>query len=133
LITQKLVIANADEYEYEHFDVAILFLVLQFLDIGKRKSLLQKLIEKVRPGGAVIIFDKMIVEGGYISTVLRRATIAGKASSGTPADEIVAKELSLGGIQRPLPEKFFDHQVPGNVKEIFRFGEFAGFLIERPQ
>jgi tRNA (cmo5U34)-methyltransferase len=127
----ELVIADAYEFEYQPFDVAVLFLVLQFIDIEKRKKLLHELSAKVKPGGAIIVFDKLLVEGGYIATVLRRATIAGKVSSGTPPQEVVAKELSIGGVQRPLPEKFFDYNVPGNAKEIFRFGEFAGFLIER--
>lgn len=128
----KLIVTDAVDYEYEHFDVAILFLVLQFMSIADRKKLLQYLIAKVKPGGAIIIFDKILVEGGYFATVMRRATMAGKLSSGTPAEEIVAKELSIGGVQRPLPERYFDFSTLG-AREIFRFGEFAGYLIERPE
>jgi tRNA (cmo5U34)-methyltransferase len=126
----QLVITDAVQYDYEPFDVAILFLVLQFMSISDRKKLLQDLMSKVKPGGAIIVFDKLLVEGGYFATVMRRATMAGKLSSGTPAEEIVAKELSIGGVQRPLPERYFDFVIP-HAKEIFRFGEFAGFLIER--
>lgn len=128
----KMVVANAVEFDYQHFDVAIVFLVLQFMSISERKHLLVELSNKVKPGGAIIVFDKMLVEGGYFATVMRRATMAGKLSSGTPAEEIVAKELSIGGVQRPLPQHYFDYTVP-NAREIFRFGEFAGFLIERPE
>lgn len=128
----KLIVTDAVYYEYEHFDVAILFLVLQFMGIADRKKLLQYLIAKVKPGGAIIIFDKILVDGGYFATVMRRATMAGKLSSGTPADEIVAKELSISGVQRPLPERYLDFCNLG-AKEIFRFGEFAGYLIERPE
>jgi tRNA (cmo5U34)-methyltransferase len=128
----QLIVSDALDYEYADFDVAILFLVLQFMSIANRKKLLEKLVSKVKPGGAIIVFDKMLVEGGYFATVMRRATIAGKLSSGTPAEEIIAKELSIGGVQRPLPEEYFD-SINLNAKEIFRFGEFAGFLIERPE
>ena len=128
----QLIVSDALDYEYTDFDVAILFLVLQFMSIANRKKLLEKLVSKVKPGGAIIVFDKMLVEGGYFATVMRRATIAGKLSSGTPAEEIIAKELSIGGVQRPLPEEYFD-SINLNAKEIFRFGEFAGFLIERPE
>ena len=128
----QMVVADAVSYEYQPFDVAILFLVLQFMSITDRKKLLQDLVSKVKPGGAIVVFDKMLVEGGYFATVMRRATMAGKLSSGTPAEEIVAKELSIGGVQRPLPDRYFDFAVPG-AREIFRFGEFAGFLIERPE
>lgn len=129
----KLVIANAHEYEYAEYDVAILFLVLQFLDLDDRKKLINDLTDNLKPGGAIIVFDKMQVEGGYIATVMRRATIAGKVSSGTTPEEVVAKELSLGGVQRPLPEQYFETHFNGNAKEIFRFGEFAGFVIEKPE
>lgn len=125
----KLIVANAVDFDYEPFDVAVLFLVLQFIDVKTRKDFLKKLISLIKPGGALIVFDKMLIEGGYFSTVMRRATIAGKVSSGTPAEEIVAKEISLGGIQRPIPENYFSYMVPTS-KEIFRFGEFAGFVIE---
>lgn len=125
----ELVIANATEFDYEPFDVAILFLVLQFIDVKSRKEFLKKLVGMIKPGGAVIVFDKIQIEGGYFATVMRRATIAGKVSSGTPAEEIVAKEVSLGGIQRPLPENYFSYMVPKS-KQIFRFGEFAGYVIE---
>lgn len=129
----KLIIANAHEYDYADYDVAILFLVLQFLSHEARQILIHELTEKLKPGGAIIVFDKMQVEGGYIATVMRRATIAGKVSSGTTAEEVVAKELSLGGVQRPLPEQYFETHFNVHAKEIFRFGEFAGFVIEKPE
>lgn len=132
--SNNIIICEADKYDYEFFDMAILFLVLQFMTIESRKSLLKQLVSKIKPGGAIIIFDKMIVDGGFVSTVLRRATIAGKVASGTSSDEIIAKELSLGGAQRPLPDKFYLNTISGSSPiEIFRFGEFAGYLIERPE
>jgi tRNA (cmo5U34)-methyltransferase len=127
-----LIIADAVDYDYEPFDVATLFLALQFMSITDREKLMVKLLANVRVGGAIIIFDKVIVEGGYCATVMRRATMAGKLSSGTPPDEIVAKELSIGGVQRPLPSDYFNSHIP-NATEIFRFGEFAGYLIEKAE
>lgn len=127
-----IIIADAVDYDYEPFDVATLFLALQFVSIDGRKKLMNKLLKKMRVGGAIIVFDKFIVQGGYCATVMRKATIAGKMASGTPSDEIVAKELSLGGVQRPLPDDYFTSHIP-NAKEIFRFGEFAGFLIEKEE
>jgi tRNA (cmo5U34)-methyltransferase len=54
-------------------------------------------------------------------------TLAGKVAAGVPAEEIVAKELSLGGVQRPLDPRELG---PGFI-EWFRFGDFAGWLAER--
>jgi len=126
-----LQVADAATYDYQPFDVATLFLVLQFMSITDRRQLVKTLLSKVRDGGAIIVFDKIIIEGGYAATVMRRATMAGKLASGAPTSEIVAKELSIGGIQRPIPETYFTFYMP-NAIEIFRFGEFAGYLIEKP-
>lgn len=41
-------------------------------------------------------------------------------------DEIVAKELSLAGVQRPLRRT----EIPERAVEIFRFGDFAGWISE---
>ena len=59
---------------------------------------------------------------------LSRLALAGKVATGTPASEIVAKELSLGGVQRPLDPGLVDGW--GEAVEFFRFGDFAGWIIE---
>lgn len=128
----KVRVENAEDVEYEDYDVAICFLVLMFLSPEGRQKLIDKLRQKVKRGGCLIIVDKTQMCSGYLSTVMHRATIAGKAASGTPNDEIVAKELSLAGVQRPLPHRYFDYRLAG-ATEIFRFGEFAGWVYERPE
>jgi tRNA (cmo5U34)-methyltransferase len=128
----ELVIANALDYEYESYDVAIVFLVLMFIDPNKRKQFVQKLIDKIKPGGCLIIVEKTFNYTGYLSTVLHRMTIAGKVSSGVSSSSIIEKELSLGGIQRPIPDSFFKMTSPTAV-EFFRFGEFGGWVIEKPE
>jgi hypothetical protein len=40
--------------------------------------------------------------------------------------------LSLSGIQRPIPYSFVQNAVP-DAHEFFRFGEFAGWVITRPE
>ena len=126
----KMVVGNACMYEYDPFDVGVLFLVLQFIAPRDRGLLLQKLWAKVRPGGALLVVDKVESCGGYPQTVMHRLTIAGKVSTGTKAEDVVAKELSLIGVQRPLPAKYIE-TVIGNAVEFFRFGEFVGYLIAK--
>lgn len=125
-------IADAQDVEYEMYDVAVCFLVLMFLSPANRQKLIEKLRKAVKRGGCLIIVDKTQMTGGYLSTVMHRATIAGKAASGTPHDEIVAKELSLAGVQRPLPHRYFDYRL-ASATEVFRFGEFAGWVYEQPE
>lgn len=124
----QLVVADAVEYDYEEYDVAVCFLVLMFIPPAKRKAFVHKLVNKIKQGGCLIIFDKTEATTGYLSTIMHRLTIAGKVSTGVPAQEIVDKELSLSGVQRPLPHHFMQFVTP-NATEVFRFGEFAGWVI----
>lgn len=121
----RLVEADALDYDFEEFDLAICFLVMMFFPVAKREAFLDELREKVKPGGAIIVFDKTEAVTGYPATILMRLAFAGKLSAGVEADEIIAKELSLGGIQRPI-----DPEILGDAVEWFRFGDFAGWIIE---
>lgn len=124
----KLVIADACGYNFKPFDFAVCFLVLMFIAPDLRRDLLKKLRSKMKPGGAIIVFDKCQPVGGYAATAMQRLTLAGKVSAGVDAKEIIAKELSLAGAQRPIAKS----ELPRDAVEIFRFGEFAGWLIEGP-
>jgi tRNA (cmo5U34)-methyltransferase len=129
---REVVVADAQSYPFEMFDVGVCFLVLMFLSVEERAALLDKLYRRIKKGGCLILFEKTIADSGYLSTVLHRATIAGKVASGANSDEIIAKELSLGGVQRPLAKNFLRNKIPEAI-EIFRFGEFVGWIIERPE
>lgn len=128
----KLIVTDAMTYEYEEFDVAICMLVMMFLPPVRRKIWLQDLCKKMKPGGVIILLDKSEGPPGYLSTVMHRLTIAGKVSTGIKADEIIAKELSLSGVQRPIPYNFVRYAV-SDAYEFFRFGDFAGWVITRPE
>jgi tRNA (cmo5U34)-methyltransferase len=117
--------ADATNFDYENFDVAVCFLVLMFMTKSERYVLIKRLKEKMNEGGIIIIVDKIIVEGSYFGTVLRRMTFDYKLKNGALPDEIINKELSLSGIQRP-----FDKNEMKGFKEFFRLGEFVGWVIE---
>lgn len=122
----KLVITDARKYDFSTYDCAICFLVLMFLPVHEREWFIRELVSKIRKGGALLIVDKTKPTSGYPSVALSRLTIAGKVAAGAPADEIIEKELSLAGYQRPIDEK----ELPEYAVEFFRFGEFAGWIIE---
>ena len=121
-----IVHADATEYEFEPFDFCVCFLVLMFLSPSQRANLLRRLLNVVNKGGAILIFDKCQSVGGYPSTIMQRLTLAGKITAGANPSDVIAKELSLAGAQRPLAPS----EIPQTAIEIFRFGEFAGWLIE---
>lgn len=121
-----LVVSDILDIEYQPFDLAVLFLTLMFVPVAQRKGLLARLRLACKPGGAIIVLDKCEAASGYAATVIWRLALAGKVASGVSAEDIVAKELSLGGVQRPVTPALFG----ADAIEFFRFGEFAGWLIE---
>lgn len=97
-----------------------------FLAVPARRKLLARLRQQLRPGGAIIVFDKLVPPGGYPATVLARLTWASKLDQGAEPGAVVRKELSLSGIQRPL----YPGELGEDAVEVFRFGDFVGWIIE---
>ena len=97
-----LIRGDALEIDFEPFDLAICFLVLMFMPVAVRGEFIKRMRASLRPGGAIIIFDKCEPSKGYVATVLWRLALAGKVAANVPAEDIISKELSLSGVQRPL-------------------------------
>lgn len=123
------VIADAQTFDFAAArpDLIVAFLVLMFIPVPERADVIRRMLEAVRPGGAVLVFDKMQPRAGHVASVIYRLTLAAKYEAGALPDEIIAKELSLAGVQRPMSEAELAAFTP-----VFRFGDFAGWLYERP-
>ncbi|KVR21655.1 hypothetical protein WK13_34525 [Burkholderia ubonensis] len=123
-------VADVRDFEYQPYDFGVCFLLLMFLPPMEQRDCLNRMVAKLNPGGALVIFDKTDTFDGYLGTVTHRLTLAGKVAAGVPADEIVKKELSLAGAQRPIrPDMLLFNQL--GAREVFRFGEFAGWVITK--
>jgi tRNA (cmo5U34)-methyltransferase len=123
-----LVIDDCTQVQFEPFDVAVLFLTMMFIPARARLALLDLLRQRCRPGGAIILVDKLEATGGYIATALWRLTLAAKLDQGAAPADVLAKELSLIGVQRPISTALVAGWQP-----FFRYGDFAGFIWEAPQ
>lgn len=122
-----LEVADLAEYVPPPHDVAVAFLTFMFVPPNRRAQVIDRWLGALRPGGALVIVDRTTPPGGYPSSVFARLTWEAKRASGTPADDIIAKELSLSGVQRPLdPHDLADR----DAVEFFRYADFAGYLLE---
>lgn len=124
----ETVIADIVDYEPADCDVAVLFLVLMFLDPKRRRTVLDRIRDAVRPGGAVIVVDRLPNPAGYLGEVVHRLTLRQKKEAGVPMEEIAEKELSLIGRQRPILPELLD-----GWHEWLRVGEFGGYIWPRPE
>lgn len=122
-----LVNQDAIEHEYKNYDIAILMLTAMFLPVGKQELFLNTLYTNLNDGGAIIIVDKTCDEYGYFATVMKRLTMYWKLKNGATPENIMEKELSLSGIQRPIDVD----SLPIGAKLFFQLGEFKGWVIEK--
>jgi tRNA (cmo5U34)-methyltransferase len=125
----SVVVEDVTALDFEPFDVAIMFLSLMFVKVSDRDGLIKKLLSSCRNGGAIIILDKVVLKSGYISTIMHRLTMSCKLGKGVSGDDILKKELSISGVQRPLKDSYLGYICP-NATEFFRFGEFVGWIVE---
>lgn len=116
---------SATDYRFKPCDLIICFLTLMFIHDPAREELIDRLYSSLKRGGAMIIVDKVTYDG-YPATIMHRLTLFCKTLTQTPPDQIMNKELSLSGVQRPLNT---DHLSRYQPFEFFRFGEFAGWII----
>lgn len=123
----ELVQIDALDYRFQPYDLAICYLVLMFLPIGKRQEFIDYLKSLIKPGGALLIVDKCEAATGYEATVFWRLTLAGKIAAGVDAKSVIAKELSLSGVQRPLDPAMLG----ADAVQWFRFGDFAGWIVTK--
>jgi len=122
----ELVVADAVGFEFEPFDFAVCFLVLMFLPVETRGEFLRRLVSLTKPGGALLIVDKVQMPPGYVGTAFSRLTLQQKLAVGAKPDDILHKELSLAGYQRPLDPRM----LPKAARTFFQVGEFVGWIIE---
>ncbi|WP_077502812.1 hypothetical protein [Sinorhizobium sp. A49] len=78
----------------------------------------------MKPGAANIVFDRTIAASGYEATAMMRIVWSGKLKAGVSMAEVAEKEMRLAGVQRPIEPAEMGHAL-----EVFRFADFAGWII----
>lgn len=124
----EIIIKDAVDVVFEKCDVVICFLSVMFLSKNDRVDFLNKAYNALKIGGCLIIVDKKQSTGTYIDLAIYRATLKLKLDAGATPREVIEKELSLRGAQRPLDDdliKEFD------MHQFFQFGDFVGFIKEK--
>ena len=122
-----IIIADICDYKLEKYDVIVSMLSLMFIPISKRNETIERLKKSLNAGGILIIVDKVMPGATYGGMVSSKMTILSKMNNGVKADDILKKEISLIGVQRPFSYNFFSEN---DFIEFFRFGDFVGAYYE---
>jgi tRNA (cmo5U34)-methyltransferase len=118
--------STAEELQVEPFDVAVFMLTLCFIAPEDRAAVTKKFRHAMRRGGAMIFVERMEPPDGYPAIVLQRVNWALKMAAGSDPGDVLRKDMSLGGIQRPVRP----WDLPEDAVEWFRLGDFAGWIAE---
>jgi len=110
----------------EPAQVYVVFLTMMFVPVHERQRVIDYLRANLLQGGVLVVVDKVCDHGGYFATVLKRLGMHWKIQQGALLGDVTTKEMSLAGVQIP-----FDPSMLGaDVKQFFRMGEFAGWVVE---
>ncbi|MBD0785789.1 methyltransferase type 12 [Vibrio sp. Y2-5] len=121
----ELTVEDIENFKIPRFDVCVLFLSLMFVKPSYRETLIIELMKNVNKGGCVLIMDKVESSIGYAGTVINRMSLHNKLAAGCDAAEILKKELSLSGVQRPIKQELLN-----SFQKWFQIGDFCGYLFE---
>lgn len=109
------------------YDLAVAFLTFMFIDPATVQAEIDRWLAAAKPSGALVLVERTLPVGGYPALVMSRLTLDAKHRAGVDGEQIITKELSLAGIQRPLSA---DLLLDRGAVEFFRFADFGGYIIE---
>jgi len=128
----EIVHSEASKYDYDPCCLFISYYTLQFIEIPKRKKLIQNMYDSLIDGGAAIIFEKVLSEDSYFQDITNQLYFSFKYDNGFSEEEILNKMFSLQGVLRPLTSKeniqLLKEAGFREVYLVFRSLSFDGYL-----
>ncbi|GMG88121.1 carboxy-S-adenosyl-L-methionine synthase CmoA [Biformimicrobium ophioploci] len=104
----ELLCQDIQDARIENASVVVLNFTLQFIAVEQRKAILQKIFEGLRPGGVLIISEKVIFEDAAHGELMIDLHHAFKAANGYSALEIAQKRTALENVL--IPETLGQHR-----------------------
>ena len=120
----------------EDASLVVLNLTLQFLEPGQRRSLLQRICDGLRPGGALVLSEKLVFEDAREDERMRQLYQGFKKTMGYSDLEISQKRNALEKVLIPDTEEQHLERLRavgfGEIYQCFRGFNFASWLAIKP-
>lgn len=94
--------ADATAHGFLLADLVVAHYSLQFVPVERRPPLLARVAGALRPGGALVVFEKTFAASGRLQDLLAQAYADHKLTRGHTAEQVAAKTRSLRGVLTPL-------------------------------
>lgn len=112
--------------------VILSILTLQFTPIEYRQKIVKSIYDNLRPGGALILVEKVLGNSEEIDSVLVKEYYQIKAENSYTEEQIAAKRKSLEGVLVPITAKWNEsmlHDAGFQKLDCFwRYLNFAGWV-----
>ena len=116
-------------------DLALCVLTLQFIPIETRYDLLADVYDALRPGGALILVEKVLGETPNGDQLLRDLYAEHKRAVGYSDEQIEAKRRSLQNVLVPVPASLTERWLASTgfapVERVWQSLSFAGWVAIR--
>ncbi|WP_166355676.1 methyltransferase domain-containing protein [Phytoactinopolyspora limicola] len=87
---------------FEQCDFVVAYLTLHFLPLDRRRDVVGRVYEALRPGGAFFLFDKVLAADARLEDVVTTLHFRWKRRAGLSPEEILNKKESLLGVLQPV-------------------------------
>ena len=104
----QLICGDIRDVEIENASMVVLNFTLQFIEPADRKTLLQKIYDGMRPGGILVLSEKVIFEDDHLNELLIDVHHAFKRAQGYSDMEVSQKRSSLENVL--IPESVTAHK-----------------------
>lgn len=125
--------AHAETFGFADADLVVSYYTLQFVAVRERRALLATLRRALQPAGALVLFEKILVDPGRAQLLATEIYHDWKRRRGFSDAEVAAKGRSLRGVLAPqtsaenramLAEAGF-----GDPVQVFRWLCWEGLLV----
>jgi tRNA (cmo5U34)-methyltransferase len=99
-------LADIAEVSYQYCDFVTACLVLHFLPVHRRETVVQRIFHALRDGGAFFVFEKVHEQDVRVGNVIEALYYDFKADQGLKSSEVVNKKRALATVLEPrTPEQ----------------------------
>jgi tRNA (cmo5U34)-methyltransferase len=121
--------------EEGRYDLVLAVLTVQFVPIEHRQRLVWDCHDRLRPGGALILVEKVLGATARLDSMMVDAYLARKAEQGYTAEQIERKRLALEGVLVPVTARWNEDLLAAagfaEVDCFWRWMNFAGWVAIR--
>ncbi|MCR9276441.1 MAG: carboxy-S-adenosyl-L-methionine synthase CmoA [Pseudomonadaceae bacterium] len=123
--------------DFSGADVVVMNYTLQFVPVEERQTLISSIAKALRPGGALIVSEKLRFSDPAMDDYFRRIHERFKLANGYSEMEVAGKRTALENVMVPETEEAhferFSNAGFTSIETWYRCLNWASFLVRAPQ